>query len=241
MNMILLSEQDFMDPHTVVIDDRRHQHISLILKPKAGDRLKVGLINGQIGTGCVLEIGTERTMLRVSYERCPPPKIPVTVIMALPRPPVFRRMVSALTAMGVERMFFIQTARVEKSYWSSPALEDDHVHQAVVLGLEQSQDTRIPEIFFEQRFKPFMDDIAPGIFKGRIGLVAHPQSSVACPANVDGNIVLVVGPEGGLTDGEVEIFCAAGCQRVSLGPRILRFETALQALVGRVMTTQEPL
>lgn len=235
MNMILLFENDFIDPNTVVLAGRRHEHIVSVLKAEKGDNLNVGLINGPVGQGVVLDISPEKIWLTIAYTHDPVAKIPVTVISALPRPPVFRRVVAALTAMGVKKMVFIQTARVEKSFWNSPSLSEDHVRQTVILGLEQAQDTVVPEVVFFKYFKSFIDEDLPDIVKGKTAWLAHPQNAASCPANASGEHVLAVGPEGGFIDDEVEKFCRAGFQPVHLGPRILRVETAVQALVGRMM------
>ena len=56
----------------------------------------------------------------------------------------------------------------------------------------------------------------------------------SCPGNLDGDTVLVIGPEGGFIPYEVEKLQTAGCQPVTLGPRILRVETALTSLLGRL-------
>lgn len=235
MNVILIDENDLIDQKTAVLTGRRHQHLVSILKAQKGGTFKAGLINGPLGRAVVLEINEERAVLAFCYEKDPAPKIPLTVISALPRPPVFRRMAAFLTAMGVEKMIFIQTARVEKSYWNSPSLKEDHVRQSLILGLEQSGDTVIPEVSFSKHFKSFADDALPLIADGKTSLLAHPKEASPCPAGINGSVVLAVGPEGGFTDDEVETFCAAGFRTVHLGSRILRVETAVQAFIGRIM------
>ena len=51
--------------------------------------------------------------------------------------------------------------------------------------------------------------------------------------------VLAVGPEGGWTDEEVGLLEARGFARMSLGERILRTDTALIALISRLMETYD--
>jgi RsmE family RNA methyltransferase len=64
--------------------------------------------------------------------------------------------------------------------------------------------------------------------------VAHPAAALACPRNVDGDVTLVIGPEGGFVPFEIEKLEASGCTAVHLGERILRIEAALPALLGRL-------
>jgi RsmE family RNA methyltransferase len=72
------------------------------------------------------------------------------------------------------------------------------------------------------------------MIRGRHALLAHPGGQSLCPRNIDGNTLLVIGPEGGLIPYELEKLESAGCEIVSLGPRILRVETAVTSLIGRL-------
>jgi 16S rRNA U1498 N3-methylase RsmE len=88
-----------------------------------------------------------------------------------------------------------------------------------------------------RRFKPFLEDVLPGMVVGRRALLAHPGEYPPCPGALDATLLLVVGPEGGFIPYEVERLAEAGCEAVSLGPRILRVETAVPALLGRLCQT----
>jgi RsmE family RNA methyltransferase len=85
-----------------------------------------------------------------------------------------------------------------------------------------------------RRFKPFVEDLLPGMIAQRLALLAHPGDYPPCPRASTGKTLLVVGPEGGFIPYEVEKLEAAGCQTVSLGPRILRVENAVTSLLGRL-------
>ena len=154
--------------------------------------------------------------------------------MALPRPKVFKRVLQSITAMGVKRIILTNSWRVDKSYWQSPLLTPENLHQQMLLGLEQARDTILPKIEIQQRFKPFVEDLLPTIVSGTCGFVAHPDAPRACPANSSGAVTLAIGPEGGFTHYEIEKLEEAGLQAVHLGPRPLRFETAVPALLGRL-------
>ena len=65
-------------------------------------------------------------------------------------------------------------------------------------------------------------------------MLAHPGTEATAPRSVTKPVVLAIGPEGGFIDREVNTFRDIGFTEVSLGPRILRVETALAFLVGRL-------
>lgn len=234
MNLILLHREDYVDSARVRLQGRRFAHIRNILSAEPGQVLQVGLLNGKLGIGTVTVVTQDAVELTVTLDQEPPQPLPATVIMALPRPKVLKRVLQGITAMGVKRIILTNSWRVEKSYWQSPLLDPENLQQQLLLGLEQARDTLLPEVDIQPRFKPFVEDTLPTIAEGTCALVAHPDAARACPANLDEPLTLAVGPEGGFTPYEVEKLVAAGLLPVQLGSRPLRFETAVPALLGRL-------
>jgi RsmE family RNA methyltransferase len=172
--------------------------------------------------------------MEVALTNPAPLALPVTLVLALPRPIVLKRVLSAVSSMGVKRIFLFHSRRVEKSYWRSPVLNEDHIKECLILGLEQARDTVLPEVILKPLFKPFVEDDLGCIIKGTRPLVAHPESSMACPRRVKEPVTLVIGPEGGLVPYEIEKLVKMGFTPVHLGERILRVETAVPALLSRL-------
>lgn len=211
------------------------EHVLSVCKAAAGDTLRVGLLNGNTGSGRVESVSGQSIVLKVKLDGSPPEPLPLTLILALPRPKALKRCVESVTALGVKKIFIIQSFRVEKSYWSSPALSNDVLLKHMLLGLEQACDTVLPEILIRKRFKPFVEDELPGIIRGSRPLAAHPQAEKTCPFHSDKPITLAVGPEGGFIPYEIGLFEKLGFEAVSLGRRILKVEHALPALIGRLL------
>jgi len=234
MNLILLFEADFVSPQRVRLAGRRLQHVVSVHRACAGDELRVGLVNAQMGTGVITSLTREALEMEVRLDQPPPPPLPVTLLLALPRPKSLRRVLQAATAMGVKRIVLMATWRVEKSFWDSPVLHPDALREQMVLGLEQARDTVLPEITLRRRFKPFAEDEVPDLARGTCGLLAHPPASQPCPRGVRGPVTLAVGPEGGFIPYEVELLQAHGFEAVSLGVRSLRVEHAVPALLARL-------
>lgn len=234
MNLILLFQDDFTDSSGVKLQGRRLEHVLNIHRASVGDRLCVGVLNGKIGTGTVTRIDDEALEMAVVLERDPPPPLDVTLILALPRPIVLKRVVLSASSMGVKRIFLVHSKRVEKSYWNSPALAEDAIREQLILGLEQAKDTVMPEVQLRKRFKPFVEDELPEIIKETLPIVGHPEATGPCPRAVEGPVTLAIGPEGGFIDYEIEMLKACGFKAVNLGERILRVETAVPVLLSRL-------
>ncbi len=236
MNLILLFPDDMVTDARARITGRRLRHVLEVHRAGVGDELVVGLLGGRIGTGRVERVDDALLEMEVSFDRDPPAGLPLTVVLALPRPKVLRRVLHSLSVMGVKRIVLVNAARVEKSYWQTPFLLPEAIGRQLVLGLEQSRDTSLPEVLLKPRFKPFVEDELPGMIKGSLPLVAHPGGAATCPRDVRGPVTLAIGPEGGFVSYEIEKLVSLGFTPVSLGERVLNVETAIPALIGRLMS-----
>lgn len=235
MNLILLTPDELGPQDTVTLTGRRAEHVLTVHRANVGDRLRVGVLGGQMGQADVLALGEGQVVLRLGELNVPPPpRLPVTVILALPRPKMLKRIYQTVATLGVERLVLLHSYRVEKSFWSSPWLAPAAIHEHLYLGLEQGVDTVLPEVCLRRRFKPFVEDELPALAAGRRCLVAHPTGAEACPQGQAQPTVLAIGPEGGFIPYEVERLAEQGFTPVSLGPRILRVETAVTALLARL-------
>ncbi len=234
MNLLLLEETDFIDADHVRLSGRRLAHMLDIQQVGVGDTLRVGRINGLMGQGTVLDLDKNSALLNVVLNEQPPAKLPLTLLLAMPRPKMFRRILQHCATLGVPEIILLNSVRVEKSFWQTPFLQPEVVRDNLLLGLEQARDTVLPAVRIEKRFKPFVEDSLPGIIDGRLALVAHPGNYPACPRGIDQPLTLAIGPEGGWVPYEVDKLIEAGMQPVQLGDRILRVETAVTALVSRL-------
>lgn len=234
MNLLLLEEADFTTADRVVLRDRRLTHMQQVQKVAVGDSLRVGRIDGLMGRAQVLHLAADHAELQIALDQRPPAKLPLTMVLALPRPKMLRRVFQTVAAMGVPRLILVNSYRVEKSFWQTPFLEPAAIREQLILGLEQSRDTVLPEVVIEKRFKPFVEDRLPAIAADTLGLVGHPGDYPPCPRAVDTAVTLAIGPEGGWIPYEVELLAKAGLQPVQLGERILRVETAVTALLARL-------
>ncbi|MBK5649935.1 16S rRNA (uracil(1498)-N(3))-methyltransferase [Acinetobacter proteolyticus] len=234
MNIVLLeTEQCHSVDMWQINQPRQLQHLRQHLQLNVGDTLKVGIRAGQRYLTEVVSISEQGITVRPIQTEVVPAKLPVHLILALPRPKVLRRIIMDAVTLGVERISLIHSYRVDKSYWQTPFLQQ--LNDYVTLGLEQAGDTLAPEIQLYKRFKPFVEDVLPTLIVAeQPAYVAHPYAEQPMPYAIRHRCIVVIGPEGGFIPYEIDLLIKNGCQAMSLGNRILRTETAVSNILGRL-------
>ena len=244
MNCILLPAASFSNKSAHINAVAQIEHVNQVLGAKVGDTLKIGQLEGNLGTAVIADMTPERIDLcEVSLVTAPPPKLDLTVVLALPRPKVLRRLIMDMTALGVRDIILINSYRTQKSYWQSPMLS--RLDEFVLEGLQQGIDTVAPRISLQKRFKPFVEDELVNLITNR-AIVAHPYAELSFAQYVQQQLesselphrsvlpsIVFIGAEGGWIDYEVELLARQGCQTVHIGARILRTEAAVNAILGQ--------
>ena len=233
MNLMLIKSEHIQNNLTKIVG-RQLTHMNEVQRLIKGDTVRVGEVNGAIGMGTIISIDEQTAMIEVNLTLKPPAPLPITVILALPRPKMLRRILQTIAAMGVKNVYLVNASRVEKSFWQSPLLAPESIEEQLILGLEQSRDTLLPAVHLRKLFKPFVEDELEGIVGESTAIVAHPISEQRCPIDCQVPITLAIGPEGGFIPFEIEKLVQAGFDPVHLGRRILRVENAVPALLSRL-------
>ena len=233
MNLLLISEDQCNDP-IVTVSGRQLEHLLSVQRAQVGDSVRIGRLNGLMGCGIIKTLNADLATLEINLDNPSPTAVPLTLILALPRPKMLRRTLQTIAAMGIKTLYLVNSSRVEKSFWQTPMLRPEALQEQLVLGLEQARDTIMPKIYLRKLFKPFVEDELGRIITGSRALVAHPATVVPCPIDCQTAVTLAVGPEGGFIPYEVEKLNEIGFESVHLGPRILRVENAVPALISRL-------
>nr|XP_061804816.1 ribosomal RNA small subunit methyltransferase E 1-like [Nerophis lumbriciformis] len=242
MNLLLVEAGELSDDGRVRLAGRRARHLLKVLRVKPGRRLRAAVVSGAIGEAEVEQIDGHEVVLRFELsELASAPEPWLDLILALPRPAVLHRVLQTAATVGVGRLWLINSWRVEKSFFSSPALEDDAIQRHLLLGAEQGGVTHLPEVRLEKLFVPFLERLGrPAESTRRV--LAEPRCGTliedyfasldALPSEV--RFQLAIGPEGGWIEREVESFGEASFAAVELGPWVLRVETAVAAAVAQL-------
>jgi 16S rRNA (uracil1498-N3)-methyltransferase len=191
-----------------------------------------------MGSGLIRSISRDEVVLEVRVDTPPPAKLDLHLILALPRPIMLKRVLAQAATLGVNHLFLINAARVEKSFFEASPVKDGSFSPFLLKGLEQGVDTVVPTVSVHPRFKPFIEDVLPGQSAGH-KLIAHPDGAISLAGLAPslqgtGPTLLAIGPEGGWVDFEVMKFRESGFESFSLGPRILRVDTAVPAIIAQI-------
>ena len=250
MNRILFEQCEITPNGTATFGGARAEHVLAVLHGEVGQTLKTGVVDGPIGTSFIEDIvplppdpatglPQGRITVRVSHTAAARPPW-IDLILAPPRPRAFKRLLPQLAALGVRRIVLVGAEKVEKAFWGAQALKPEIYRPLFLDGLMQAGTTAMPILSIEKSFRRYaMNGRLAADFPTPVRIVAHPGATHSAPAfapsSSDELPVLAVGPEGGWTDEEISLLESLSFRRHSLGPRILRTDTALIALLAQLM------
>ncbi len=239
MNLIILTEKDYLDKDRYQLYDHRAEHIITILKLKKGDKVEVGILNGPTGMARIDSI--EDGLIELTCEKLETPAVivpDVTLICALPRPQTLKKVLIISAMMGVRDIHLIRANRVEKSYFQSPLVEKENFTPYLIEGLSQGKLTALPKVTIHRRFKPFFEDAFADMDKDDTPkLLPDPESVASLDRVYDSaadKLILAVGPEGGWVPFEIEMMEKRGFKRFKLSRSILRVENALTVALAQI-------
>jgi RsmE family RNA methyltransferase len=236
VNLVVLDPGDVSDTGDVSLTGARAHHLLNVLKVTPGAPVRLGILDGPCGVGHVRAIGDGTVELRATFSTIVPPRPPVDLLLALPRPKVLQRLWAQIAALGVGNVVLTNAERVERHYFDAHVLAPECYRPLLIEGLQQARDTRLPTVSIHRRFKVLVEDELDGRFPGGRRLVAIPAAAATVGARVaesaEARTLLAVGPEGGWNTFETDLLEAHGFRPVGMGPRPLRSDTACIALLA---------
>jgi RsmE family RNA methyltransferase len=242
VNLVILTSDDSCGGDRFAFSDHRAVHIRSVLRAEPGRLIRVGMVNGRVGTAEVASVDDSRVELICRFDTDPPVIYPaVDIICAVPRPKTIRKILVIAAMMGVRRLMFVRANRTDKSYLSSPLLTSEGWRPHLLEGLAQGGLTRLPQISIHPLFRPFVEDQIGELLSGEekwLRLLSDPKArqniAAVCGDCDNCHIVAAVGPEGGWVPFELGLLEQQGFVRFSLGPWTLRVETAVTAILAQL-------
>ena len=213
-------------PGRLSIEGDEARHLARVRRAVVGDLVDLFDGLGNAYTAQIVGLGKDRVDLEVGSEPIPD-RIPIprlTLATSIPKGDRIDWLVEKTTELGVERLVPLITTR---SVVDPRSTKLDRLRRTVIEACKQCGRNRPMTIESPTPWAEFVRKTTnasrfladPGGVN--VSTLLDPRSTEACMA---------IGPEGGFTDEEVSLAQAAGWQTISLGPTILRIETA--CLVG---------
>src|SRR3954447_9561365 len=222
----------------LLVDGAEGRHAVDVLRLTSGEPVRVGDGCGTVADAVVLAAGPGglRVRVRSRYE-VPPQQPELVLVQALPKGDRGPLAVDLATELGVDRIVPWTASRCV-TRWREDRVDKGLARwrAAARAATKQSRRPRMPEVTDPMTTRQVCGLLADA----DLALVLHEQarrSLAGVPVPSTGTVAVVVGPEGGLTDGEVLAFRAAGAQAVRLGQEVLRTSTAGAAALAALSVT----
>lgn len=214
-------------------------HAASVRRIRPGERLLLSDGAGQLAW-CEVD-GAERAELHTTVTTrwsVPRPTPPVTVVQALPKAERSELAVELATEAGADEFVAWQAARCVARWDAARADKGLRRWRAVVRSAaRQARRAHIPPVTGPVSSEELVRRVADDVAAGGVVLLLHEQATGSVAEHVTAqarSLTLIVGPEGGLTDDEVDALTGAGAAAVRLGPTIMRTSTAAAVALGAV-------
>lgn len=208
------------------------RHLARVLRAEAGQQYEIS--DGQAAYLAEIEEARgDRVLFRV-LQPVASPELPlrITLLAALVKFDRFEWMIEKATELGVESILPVETARTEKGLLEASHKRGERWTRIARESSQQSRRVTVPGTLPAVRFeKALAAEADYRYFLEEAGATPLLQVLPAARSASD-RVALLLGPEGGWTDGERQAAAARGWQAVSLGPQVLRAETAATAALA---------
>jgi RsmE family RNA methyltransferase len=208
-------------------DDARARHLRETVGLAVGGTFHVGIENGLRGIATITALAPKLTFA-VAWEKSPQARLPLTVLVGLPRPQTAKKVLHDLASLGAARIIFFESAKGDPGYLTSSLWKDGEWREHVLKGTEQACSTLVPEVTRVGSLAEALVGLDAKAWK----VALDPYEATGAPelSTPAQTAVLAIGPERGFAEAERAALRAAGFGFAHLGDRILRVEAA--ALVG---------
>ena len=223
------------DSAAITGDDAHH--ITRVLRMKAGDALSLCDGAGNEYDALIVSVSPEAVVCTVSNPHASEAESPVqvTLFQCLPKTGKMELIVQKCTELGVFSVVPVQSARCVVVPGKDYDKKRERYNRVALEAAKQSRRAMVPQVLPLTELKK-IDVKSFDLF-----LVAYEDENTVSlkqafrATGVLQSIALLIGPEGGLEEGEVRQLVQAGAKSVSLGKRILRTETAGIAMLAQTL------
>jgi 16S rRNA (uracil1498-N3)-methyltransferase len=222
---------------TAVVDGDEGFHAGTVRRIRIGESLLLSDGAGTVADCVVVGVGKRSISARVDQRRSAAvPNPAVTVVQGIPKSERSELAIELATEAGADEFIAWQAARCVARWEGERAEKGLRRWRAVARSAaRQSRRAWIPGVAGPMSTRQLCDVLGDRVAAGASVLVLHESANLplAQLPIVDATaIVLVVGPEGGISEEEVDALTAVGAAPVRLGPTVLRTSTAAAVALG---------
>lgn len=226
-----LDSGDLVPGGRIALTGAEARHAATVSRIRAGETIRVGDGRGRVATAVVESAEPARVGLLVeSVEEAPSPSPRLVLVQALAKGDRDELAIQAATELGVDEVVPWQAAR-SVSRWSGVKEEKGRERWRSIVreASKQSLRPRVPEVAAVVGTRALLARAG----SARV-LVLEPSATARLSAVVpdERDLVLVVGPEGGIAPEELALLAEAGAEPVALGDSVLRTSTAGPAAIA---------
>ncbi|WP_458682909.1 16S rRNA (uracil(1498)-N(3))-methyltransferase [Prescottella equi] len=234
----------YLDPlpdvgRPAVLDGPEGRHAATVRRIKPGERLLLADGRGGLADAVVTAAGKDRLDLEVTARLDQQPLTPrVTLVQALPKAERSELAVELATEAGIDVVVPWQSSRCVARW------EGAKIHKAVtrwrnaaIAAAKQARRSFVPEVADLHHTQQVLERVREVVGGGGVVAVLHESAKspfASLPLRDTPEVMLVVGPEGGLSDDEIAALTGAGATAVLLGPTVLRTSTAAAVALGAI-------
>lgn len=208
----------------VELDEMAANHLARVLRARLGDPVTLFNGDGFNYHGRVTDIAKRRVIVTLESQSNPENESPLAshLGLCLSKGERFDWAIQKATELGVTEITPLFSERVDVKLPSDRlARKLGHWQQVVVSACEQCARATVPTVHTPTGLHEWVSQVSADA-----KLVLHHHQPAPLQAQNPRSVALLVGPEGGLSEPEVSLAEAAGFDRLRLGPRVLRTETA---------------
>ncbi len=233
---LVVAPQDFASGREILVEGETYRHLFRARRAEVGESIRLVDGEGNARAAKIARIDRKAGWIApvepVEIMPANEPAVRLTLLVPTLRPERSAWLIEKATELGAAAVRFLQMERAPREFGSG-ALE--RLRRIAVSALEQSHGARLPMIDGPHRWDR-LESLGTGC--DTRWLLDPGGAPGAFAVDAGGKAALLVGPEGGFSDGELREAHALGFEPRALGSRILRIETA--AVAGAALALLEP-